>query len=321
MNPRLLHEQGKRRNEMAARFVACTVLVSAIFSACKGERKPPQEDAPGPGETEIPHFIPPKQDAPAHTPAPARDSGAVKAGDGGMGGDGGAGSVLPYEPAAAGCPANMGRFGAVCTDRFEITLLDKRSGSVHPYFVRPPYGMEGLIAISEPGVFPQGYLSQEMLGKACANAGKRLCTRAEWQAACMGGGSRKYPYGNTQSQGACNNGKREPHILDKYFPDVPHMQRTGKHFNDPALLQDPDFLERTGSRKGCRTPEGIYDMDGNLSEWVSDTVQKPDGLHGTFAGDAFSGAGKDGCGRWTSAHVTNYHDYSMGGRCCADAKR
>ena len=62
-------------------------------------------------------------------------------------------------------------------------------------------------------------------------------------------------------------------------------------------------------------------MDGNLSEWVGDTVEMPDGMHGTFAGDAFSGYGKDGCFRKTSAHSADYLDYSMGTRCCKDASR
>jgi hypothetical protein len=320
----LLHTRQRSPQERVARFCAYTVLASALFTACKGDRKemPPQNSQETEG-AEIPHFIPPKERAQTQFP----DSGAVKAGDSGAGGgmkdmgEGGSGGYVPQEQDAPGCPANMGRAGIICMDRFEITLLDKKGGTIHPFYVRPPYGMDGLVAISEPGVFPQGYLSQEMLGKACANAGKRLCTLSEWQAACTGAGKRKFPYGNGPATGACNVDKRSPHILDKHFPDTPHLKRTGKHFNDPALLQDPDYLGRTGAMRSCGTPEGIYDMDGNLSEWVSDTVPKPDGLHGTFAGDAFSGAGTEGCGRRTSAHASNYHDYSMGGRCCTEAKR
>ncbi len=324
MNIRLLHANNGSRQERAAKVFACSVLVSAIFTACRGERKemPPQgaQEAEG---TEIPHFIPPKEKARVQVP----DSGAATAGDSGSGGamkamgEGGSGGYVASEADVPGCQANMGRTGTICMDRFEITLLDKKSGAIHPYYVRPPYGMDGLVAISEPGVFPQGYLSQEMLGKACTNAGKRLCTLSEWQSACAGAGKRRFPYGNDAAGGTCNTDKRNPHILDKHFPDTPHLKRTGKHFNDPALLQDPDYLQRAGTDAGCRTPEGIYDMDGNLSEWVSDTIRMPDGLHGTFAGDAFSGAGTEGCGRKTSAHASNYHDYSMGGRCCAEAKK
>ena len=217
----------------------------------------------------------------------------------------------------AGCPDSMARVEAFCIDRFEITLVGG-GGEVHPYFKRPPYGMAGLKAVSTPGVFPQGYMSQKMSAMACEAAGKRLCTLAEWQRACMGPAGTTFPYGNAAEAGRCNTNKRGPHILDKHFPDIPHMRRTGKHFNDPALLQDPDYLVRTGSMAKCASPEGVYDIDGNLSEWVSDTLMKGDGLHGTFAGDAFSGHGTEGCGRRTAAHAADYHDYSMGARCCAD---
>ncbi|MFH0884381.1 MAG: SUMF1/EgtB/PvdO family nonheme iron enzyme [Candidatus Micrarchaeota archaeon] len=316
----LLHTRQRSRQERMARFCAYTVLASAIFTACRDERKgtPPQgsQDTEG---AEIPHFIPPKERAPVSISDSGIDSGIGRnAKDVGEGGGGG---YVPSEPDVPGCPANMGRTGSICMDRFEVTLLDKKSGFIHPYYQRPPYDMNNLVAISDPGVFPQGYLSQEMLAKACENAGKRLCTHSEWQAACTGAGKRKFPYGNEPVTGTCNVDKRDPHILDKYFPDTPHLKRTGKHFNDPALLQDPDYLGRTGTMRDCRSPEGIFDLDGNLSEWVSDTVSKPDGLHGTFAGDAFSGAGKEGCGRKTSAHASSYHDYSMGGRCCTEAKR
>lgn len=50
--------------------------------------------------------------------------------------------------------------------------------------------------------------------------------------------------------------------------------------------------------------------------------EKPGGKEtafGTFAGDAFSGGGTQGCGRKTDAHAADYYDYSMGTRCCKDA--
>jgi sulfatase modifying factor 1 len=312
---RLDRAMQQQRLQKAARFCAFTVLVSSMAASCG--RKAQDSPEPAPSEPiEIPHFIPPKTRSAPHDAGP--DSGP--GGRGSAAAEDGGGGGIAHLPDAPGCPAGMGRFNDTCIDRYEIILVDKENGGVHPYFEIPPRGMKGLAASSRPGVFPQGHLSRETAGQACENAGKRLCTLDEWQAACSGGGARRFPYGNEALASACNTGKREPHILDKHFPGIPHMQRSGKQFNDPALLQDPDYLEKTGRRGICMSPEGIFDMDGNLSEWVADTVLKPDGMHGTFAGDAFSGAGLQGCYRKTDAHVTGYLDYSMGTRCCADAK-
>jgi sulfatase modifying factor 1 len=217
----------------------------------------------------------------------------------------------------AGCGRNMARIGAFCIDRYEVELVDRASGRPHPYFVHPPDSASSLAAVSRPGVFPQGYMSQEGARAACEAAGKRLCTLAEWQAACGGARKARYPYGEEYEEGRCNVNRIGRHILDKYFPDIPHLKRAGKEFNDPRLLIDPDYLEWTGQSASCVTPDGLFDMDGNLSEWVSETVEKPDGLHGTFAGNAFIGYASSGCGRWTDAHAAAYHDYSLGTRCCA----
>jgi len=239
---------------------------------------------------------------------------------GGRASDSAGPAASPGIPTGRGCQEGMARIRNFCMDRFEI-ILEGRDGTAYPHFQIPPRDLAGLRARSVPGVFPQGHMSQEAAVKACRNAGKRLCSLDEWQAACTGSGARRFPYGNDAVAGMCNAGRRSPHILDKHFPDVPHMKRTGKHFNDPALLQDPDYLMRTGQKPGCVTPEGVYDIDGNLSEWVSDTIQKGGRTHGTFAGDAFSGYGNAGCSRKTAGHSADYHDYSMGTRCCANPGR
>ena len=59
--------------------------------------------------------------------------------------------------------------------------------------------------------------------------------------------------------------------------------------------------------------EGVFDLHGNLHEWIADP-------EGTFKG-GFYADGKInglGCGYTTTAHDTAYHDYSTGFRCCRD---
>jgi formylglycine-generating enzyme len=80
----------------------------------------------------------------------------------------------------------------------------------------------------------------------------------------------------------------------------------------------------------------VSDMVGNLHEWVADPVSTriaeevplANGVHnlgrdgsGAFMGGYFSSQGEHGkgCAYTTATHSPDYHDYSIGFRCCADA--
>ena len=67
------------------------------------------------------------------------------------------------------------------------------------------------------------------------------------------------------------------------------------------------------SHDGCTNGYGVYDMVGNIHEWVDDPA-------GTFQGGYYLDVEQngDGCGYRTDAHNVTYHDYSTGFRCCAD---
>ena len=58
---------------------------------------------------------------------------------------------------------------------------------------------------------------------------------------------------------------------------------------------------------------GVFDVHGNLHEWVAD-------VDGTFRGGFYADAvlNGPGCLYRTTAHAGSYHDYSTGFRCCAD---
>jgi len=55
----------------------------------------------------------------------------------------------------------------------------------------------------------------------------------------------------------------------------------------------------------------VWDMNGNLDEWVEDPK-------GRFVGGFFSRAKKDGCFSSVASHPNEYFDYSTGVRCCSD---
>jgi formylglycine-generating enzyme required for sulfatase activity len=70
-------------------------------------------------------------------------------------------------------------------------------------------------------------------------------------------------------------------------------------------------VDPTGASPGCVTPDGIFDLHGNLNEWIDDPA-------GTLKGGSYADAkiNGNGCLYKTTAHPTSYHDYSTGFRCC-----
>lgn len=115
---------------------------------------------------------------------------------------------------------------------------------------------------------------------ACLDAGKRLCTKAEWIAACK----QTYPYGSTYKSGTCNDTN--------------------------GLESDP-----TGAHTGCKTSSGIYDMSGNVAEWVEG---------GFIMGGSYNSAsGEVTCESMldhSKDYATGYTSSGIGFRCCQDER-
>ena len=93
-------------------------------------------------------------------------------------------------------------------------------------------------------------LSWERCSNYCSWKGKRLPTEAEWERAAAGLESRTYPWGN----------------------EVPDANRA--NFGKCCFVNKGLVLDEVGSHEQGRTPEGIYDLGGNIAEWVYDWYDK-----------------------------------------------
>jgi formylglycine-generating enzyme len=236
----------------------------------------------------------------------------------------------PPPPPPPTCPAEMaevpGDHGSFCIDRYEAALELKGVGKRRsPWPSNEPVdGSESqLVAVSHKSQKPQGYISGEQAALACQNAGKRLCAPGEWQTACRGPEQTRYPYGNTRRAGVCNDRFDKPtgHPVTRLFKqtktrgDKPAKMWSPEFMNDPRLHELSDTVTPTGSFSDCTNGFGVFDMVGNLHEWVADPK-------GTFMGGFFMDTrlNGEGCDYRTTAHHFGYHDYSTGFRCCADAR-
>ncbi len=287
----------------------------------------------------------------------------------------------PAEPSRGPCPDGMAlvddgtkRF---CIDKWEASLVEfLPDGTQKPFPYYLPVDGHDVRAVSAPGVFPQGYISEVQAQDACVASSKRLCRPDEWKTACMGPSRTTFPYGDARKPGVCHDQgksavvavfgakavamstpgpaivehnakiaaaktKKKSRKTDTKKTSVDRAaaktastsrkHRTAKKssrpasvdpgvwakLNDPNLGQVEGALAKTGDHAQCVNGFGVFDMVGNLHEWVATDLQTP---HGTFAGGYYLDTSQngDGCNYRTVAHAHDYHDYSTGFRCCAE---
>jgi peroxiredoxin len=139
---------------------------------------------------------------------------------------------------------------------------------------------------------------------ACEAAGKRICTSEEWVTACQG--SRAVDDdGNGQFADDYVEGNQFPYA-DYYEGGWCHDR--GKSPNEGGRAG------KTGARGRCRTPSGIYDLAGNLSEWAG-----PDEDSARLLGGHFYAKEKAACFRPVQTFGPGHKNLTMGFRCCADS--
>ncbi|MBI5410626.1 MAG: formylglycine-generating enzyme family protein [Nitrospirae bacterium] len=141
-------------------------------------------------------------------------------------------------------PAHPVSLDAFWLDRYEVTTaryaeflkVSQRDQPAEWDKVLPSHGKKPVIGVN-----------WEDAEAYCTWAGKRLPTEAEWEKAARGTEGRKYPWGDAvPTDRLANYGKR--------------AQGNVYH----------EVLKPVGSYEAGKSPEGVYDLAGNVWEWVAD---------------------------------------------------
>jgi len=135
--------------------------------------------------------------------------------------------------------------------------------------------------------------------------GKRLCEDYEWTFACEGSDMLPYPYGYERDDTACNI----DHNQMAWF-DAAHS-----NMNMEIALK-LDQRVPSGSMPRCVSPFGVFDMTGNIDEWVLNSSGKPYNS-GLMGGHWVKGA-RNRCRPETTIHGPTTVYYQMGSRACKD---
>ncbi len=224
-----------------------------------------------------------------HACAAPDDTGDPHADSGGDSGD----SSEEDTGASGPCPPATVQVGDFCVDAWETTVTGERG----PHDQGDTWPESATTALAEPieGVVPSVGVSWYQAVAACANAGKHLCTVAEWQAAC---GESALPWGT------------EPP------PD------------EVCALPAPDSttewteLQPTGSLPDCRSPAGVFDQIGNAWEWADPQASDDDGLPiaAKVGGAYYAGPGNGSCAVDPFLDHPPAFDGTISARCCVDAR-
>ena len=218
------------------------------------------------------------------------------------------------------CPADMKLVEHDHFDEIEHDCTDQRGkycfafapGVTHTKSPAPDHErfcMDTFEAPNQQGAPPIVMKTGNEAAAWCESKGKRLCNEAEWETACEGPDMKPWVYGWKADPEPCNSGK------------------TWRQFDERALASGGDTAEAevkrlwqgepSGARSKCVSAYGVYDLVGNVEEWVTARPNRPFkmALMGGFWAKPWTG-----CRGTNDAHEPGFRFYEVGFRCCKDPR-
>jgi formylglycine-generating enzyme len=166
---------------------------------------------------------------------------------------------------------------------------------------------------NQKGELPSLLISWTDARKECEKIGKRLCTEDEFNFACEGEQMLPYTYGYARDAAKCN--------IDRQY-----RKREKKLLKYASCLEKPECKKElakldqrlpAGSLAQCVSPFGVYDLNGNINEWVFRPKEKPPNRSGLKGG--WWGPVRGRCRPTVGFHKEDDYGYEEGFRCCKDA--
>ena len=141
--------------------------------------------------------------------------------------------------------------------------------------------------------------SFEQAKEACKDNGKRLCTASEWRRACLGNDNNRFGYSDSYESDRCHTA-------------------SSLQSGHTSMMNASEWLVDSGAKQYCQT-NGVFDLIGNLEEWVLDDWQ---GRLGSLEGGAWYTYQEYADCSGTYSRQPDYRTpmnrpvYSAGFRCC-----
>ncbi|HXH76305.1 MAG TPA: SUMF1/EgtB/PvdO family nonheme iron enzyme [Bacteriovoracaceae bacterium] len=148
----------------------------------------------------------------------------------------------------------------------------------------------------------------------CAVRSKRLCTEIEWMKACQGRSKYNYPYGANYERSRCTDDKVWKAPDWKLISSYPSPE--GK-----AEVERLYQADASGSRTGCISEDGVYDLTGNVTEWVARSHPNRTNYKHVMKGCYWVGCSQitpPNCAYTNLAHPGTFRSYEAGFRCCSN---
>jgi len=188
---------------------------------------------------------------------------------------------------------------------FQAPTLCKSDKKVHMHFCMDKYEWP-----NKEGQIPQDWMSFFDVKRACESVGKRMCFSHEWTLAAEGPNMHPLPYGDGfhRDNNICNFDRHIPGGIDVFKAKKP---------DDETAKKLRSLLVPSGSKSECHSDYGVYDMAGNVDEFVINESGSPyvSGLKGGHIWHV-----RNASRPMTTAHGPTFSWYETSGRCCANNK-